>query len=153
MPNPAPVSRWSGRVQRTLVSTAIFMLLTGCAHHLTRSYAVDDVDFMRRAVEGSGPTREAMWKETQAAERTQNNQLRIAILQSVPDHSGADTAAAQRSLRNLLAQNPPPEIAAVARLRLSELRSSDQCSVEAQELRRRLAQVVNIERRFDAQGH
>ena len=154
MPNPAPASKWCGRVQRTLASTVIMMMmLAGCAHRFTRSYAVDDLDFLRRAVDGSPATREAMWKETQGAERTQNTQLRLAILQSVPDHPGSDNAAAQHNLRVLLAQNPPPEIAAIARLRLSEVRSSGQCEVETQELRRRLAQVVNIERRLDTQGH
>jgi hypothetical protein len=153
MPNPAPASRWSGRVRRTLASTAFVLLLAGCAHHAARSYAVEDLDFLHRAVDGNAATREAMWKETQAAERTPNTQLRLALLQSVPDHPGYDDAAAQRNLRSLLAQNPSPEITAVARTRLSELRYTDQCIGETQELRRRLAQVVNIERRLDTQGH
>jgi hypothetical protein len=130
------------------------MLLAGCAHRMTRSsYAVEDLDFLRHATEASATTREAMWRQAIAAERTPNNQLRIAIMQSVPEHPGSDSGAAQRGFRNLLAQDPPADIAAIARLRLSELRSTDQCTVEAQELRRRLAQVVNIERRLDAQGH
>jgi len=94
-----------------------------------------------------------MWRQTQAAERDQDTQLRLALLQSVPDHSGYDPGAAQRNLRNLLAQEPPSDLAAVARVRLDALRSTNQCVGENQELRRRLAEVVNIERQIDNRGH
>ncbi|HWY26199.1 MAG TPA: hypothetical protein VNX47_14840 [Nevskia sp.] len=119
----------------------------------TRPRAADDLDFLDRAVSSAPAAREAMWRETASAGHSQDTQLRLALLQSVPDHSGSDPAAAQRNLRNLLAQSPPQDLAAVARIRLDELRSSNQCVGETQELRRRLAEVVNIERNLDSRGH
>jgi hypothetical protein len=139
-------------------------VLGGCATpplYGPRATAADDLDFLDRAMNGGSATREAMWRDTAAGGRgTQEAQLRLALLQSVPDHSGSDPAAAQRALRALLAQAPPPDIAAVARVRLDELhahqddlKASSQCVGETQELRRRLAQVVNIERELDNHGH
>ena len=155
MPSLAPVSRWPGRVRRTAASCAVVItLLSGCAlEPLTRSRAADDLDFLDRAISSAPAAREAMWRETVAARHSQDTQLRLALLQSVPDHSGSDPAAAQRNLRSLLAQSPPQDLAAVARVRLDELRSSNQCVSETQELRRRLAQVINIERDLDSRGH
>jgi hypothetical protein len=113
------------------------------------------LEFLDRALTASASTREAMWRQTQAATRNQDTQLRLALMQSVPDHSGYDPAAAQRGLRGVLAQDPPADLAAVARVRLDELRSvsqANQCVGENQELRRRLAEVVNIERELDNRG-
>lgn len=153
MPNPEPVSRWPGRVRWTVASCLAVILLSGCAiDSLTaRSHAADDLEFLDRAMSSGPAAREAMWRETSAG-RGQEAQLRVALMQSVPNHSGSDPAAAQRNLRSLLAQNPPQDIAALARVRLDELRSSSQCVGETQELRHRLAQVVNIERDLDNRG-
>jgi len=147
-----------------LSCAALVGLLGGCATSPfsgPRATATDDLEFLDRALSGGSATREAMWHDTVAGGRgSQEAQLRLALLQSVPDHSGSDPAGAQRALRALLAQSPPPDIAAVARVRLDELRvrqddlrASNQCVGEAQELRRRLAQVVNIERELDNHGH
>lgn len=158
MPNLEPASPWPGRALRTGLSCAL-LLLGGCAAlqqqtgGFSSSRTENNLEFLSRAMDGTASTREAMWRETQSAERSQNTQLRLALLQSVPDSSAYDSAAAQRSLRALLAQNPPEDIAVVARVRLNELRSSTQCLGETQDLRRRLAQVVNIEREIDSRGH
>lgn len=151
-----PVSKWPGRARRTAASLAAITSLAGCSMQplqpITGSYAAGDLEFLDRALNSSPAVRDAMWHDTAAAEHTQNNQLRLALLQSVPDFSGYDPAAAQHSLRVLLTQNPPEEIAAVARVRLSEIKNSNQCIGETQELRRRLAQVVDIERQIDNRG-
>jgi hypothetical protein len=112
-------------------------------------YALDDLEFLARAMDGSTATREAMWREVQTAPHGPDNDLRLALLQSVPDHSGYDPVAAQRNLRALIAQDPPEHVSVLARVRLDELRSSSQCLGETQDLRRRLSQVVDIERQID----
>lgn len=158
MPSPEPASRWPGRARWIAASGALAAaaLLGGCASMqplVTRSRTADELEFLDRAMTSGPATREAMWRDTVAAGRGPETQLRLGLLQSVPDHSGSDPSAAQRSLRNLLAQNPPSDLAAVARVRLDELRATNQCVGETQELRRRLAQVVNIERDLDKRGH
>jgi hypothetical protein len=116
--------------------------------------STDELEFLDRALSGSPSMREALWHETLAGgARGQEAQLRLALLQSVPEHSGFDPAAAQRNLRALLAQGPPQDLAAVARVRLDELKAASQCVGETQALRRRLAQVVNIERDLDNRGN
>lgn len=152
MQHPEPVSSWRGRARLTAFSFGMAAALCGCTaiqRPVSNSRAVDDLEFLGRAMEGGGATREAMWKETSVAGHTQDTALRLALLQSIPDHSGYDPAAAQHNLRGLLAQNPPESIAALARVRLNDLRSSNQCVGETQDLRRRLSEVVDIERQLD----
>jgi hypothetical protein len=138
-----------------VLSCALLALLGGCATQpFSGGRATDNLEFLDRAMSGGPAAREAMWRDAVAGGRsTQEAQLRLALLQSVPDHSGADASAAQRNLRALLAQDPPPDLAAVARVRLDELKVTSQCVGETQELRRRLAQVVDIERQLDNRGH
>ena len=157
MQTPEPASRWPGLVRRTAARFAAITSLAGCSMQplqpITSPYvAAGDLEFLDRALNASPGGRETMLHDIQGAERTENNQLRLALLQSVPDYSGYDPGAAQRGLRALLAQNPPEDIAAVARVRLSEIKSNSQCVGETQELRRRLAQVVDIERQIDNKG-
>ncbi|MDB5973830.1 MAG: hypothetical protein JWR07_590 [Nevskia sp.] len=151
MPDPEPVSRWPGRARLTALSLGIALAIAGCATRPpANTRSVDDLEFFERAMDGSASLREAMWRETAAAGRNNPDAaLRLALLQSIPDHSSYDPAAAQHNLRALLAQNPPEHVAALARVRLSELRSSNQCLSETQELKRRLSQVVDIERQID----
>lgn len=118
----------------------------------------DDVQFLDRAIEAGPHTREAMWRAAQAnADRGPDGVLRLALLQSLPDHPGYDPAAAQRSLRALIAQGTPDNVVLVARWRLAELRNGMQCQganqdlqTENQELKRRLSRVVEIERQIDS---
>lgn len=149
MPNPVPASSWHGPVRRAMISLGAAVALAGCATQpFGGGHAADDLEFLSRALDSGSATREAMWREA-AAGRSQDGQLRLALMQSVPDHSGYDPAAAQRNLHAFLAQSPPADSAALARVRLNELRSSNQCIGETQELRRRLGQVVDIERQLD----
>lgn len=155
MPSPEPASSWPGRARRMALSGILAGVLGGCATLPPSGPArsTDELEFLDRALSGGPSTREALWRETLGAGRGQEAQLRLALLQSVPEHSGSDPVAAQRNLRALLAQSPPQDLAAVARVRLDELKAANQCVGETQELRRRLAQVVNIERELDNRGH
>ncbi len=90
--------------------------------------------------------REALWRATRNSDGSQDNELRIALMQSLPDHSGYDPAAARRRLQNLLAHEPQADVAGIARLRLAELKTADACSDEQTLLRQRLAKMVEIER-------
>ncbi len=152
MPNPGPVLRWHGHVRLVAISLALTLPLTGCLLQPGHGDdASDELLYLDRATNGSGLTREAMWKDVLAARRDRDSALHLALLQSVPDHPGYDPVAAQRAMRNLLAENPPERTAALLRLRLEQLRSNNQCLSETEDLRRRLAQVVDIERQID--GH
>jgi hypothetical protein len=157
MPILEHASSWPGLARLAALSCVTLTgLLGGCASQplFDRSRSTDELEFLDRALSGGPATREAMWRDTVAGgHASQEAQLRLALLESVPEHSGSDPAAAQRALRGLLAQSPPQDIAAVARLRLDELKSNNQCVGETQELRRRLAQVVNIERELDSRGN
>lgn len=126
-------------------------LQTGCALGPVNPVSpVDELEFLGRAEDGSPSEYAAMWKETLAAPRSQERSLRIALLQSVPGHAGYDPAEAQRKLRSLIAQSPPAGMAAVARMRLDELNSREQCMAQTHELQHQLAKVVDIERQIDA---
>ncbi|MBL6750934.1 MAG: hypothetical protein ISP90_10455 [Nevskia sp.] len=125
-------------------------LCAGCATAPQRvPDALAETEFLGRAMEQSPAAREATWRATLAGRPGIETSLRVALLQSVPEHSGYDPAAAQRGLRALLAQNPPEDVAAVARVRLGELRLRSQCENESLELRRRLSKVAQIERDLD----
>lgn len=72
--------------------------------------------------------------------------LRVALLQSVPGYNGSNRSAAEIRL-NALAQNAPPEIAAVAKARLNELRRGAECQSEVRVLKDRVEKLVDIERK------
>lgn len=155
MQHPERASSCPGHARMTwrsgLPGLAAALLLAGCAgvRPMTNTRAIDQLEFLARADEATPAAREALWKEAQAGSRDADNRLRIALLQSLPEHSGYDPVAAQRGLRALLAQDPADEISALARVRLTELREDGQCASENQGLRKRLAQVVDIERQID----
>jgi hypothetical protein len=76
--------------------------------------------------------------------------LRVALLQSVPHHSGYDPARAREQLDALASRSPASrDVAMVARLRLAEMGETAACRSEATELRARLSRVVDIERRLN----
>lgn len=130
------------------------MLLAGCAALFPRQYAAaDHLDFLVQALAADARGREVLWHAVSAAEPTDDAQLRVALLQSVPDHSGYDPAAARARLDALASRRPASrDVAMVARLRLAELGETAECRSEATELRQRLSRVVDIERRLNP-GH
>lgn len=115
------------------------------------------LDFLLSAQAADGPSREALWQQVRNGQRGEPvADLRIALIQSLEGHSGYDSAAAERRLRALRAGKPAPAIDAVARLRLTELQDQRQYRLQAENasrelsnLRSRLAQLVDIERRLD----
>jgi hypothetical protein len=127
------------------------LALAGCASWSSRSYtALDHLAFLNQALEADARARETLWRDQAGAAPSEHQQLRVALLQSLPHHSGYDAAAARAQLDALAARNPGSrDVAAVARLRLAELGESAECRSEATELRARLARVVDIERRMN----
>lgn len=132
------------------------VLSTACSAWHPRGDARDQLDLLTRALAADAPAREAMWRAAPAAQGPAGAQLGRALLQSVPGHSGSDPAAAEKSLQAILERDPPADVAAVARLRLAqlrtELRGAADCRQEVAALRQRLAQVVDIERNLNSNG-
>ncbi|MDB5985995.1 MAG: hypothetical protein JWR16_1048 [Nevskia sp.] len=87
-----------------------------------------------------------MWRHARKGDGSRESELRIAVMQSLPGHTGYDAPAARRHLQALRAASPPDEIAAVAQLRLAEMHTDDALRDENQSLRQRLSQLVDIER-------
>lgn len=127
------------------------MLLAGCAAWFPGEYTTTDhLGFLAEALATDARGRETLWRSMEGAGSSDDARLRVALLQSLPDHSGYDPAAARARLDALAARNPAsPEVAAIARLRLAQMGETAECRNEANELRQRLARVVDIERRLN----
>jgi hypothetical protein len=148
MPALVRVSAWSGLL--------LLCSLAGCASMEPMSWRLpiggpgpEPVEFLAEALAASPPAREAMWQSLRAADPGVDQKLRMALMQSVPEHSGYNRGAAQKRLRKLLSGQLSPGQRAVAQVRLNELDSASQCQVEVQSLRQRMAAVVEIERRLN----
>jgi len=148
MPALARVSAWSGLL--------LLCSLSGCASMEPMSWRLpiggpgpEPVEFLADVLAASPSRRESLWQELRTADPGTDQKLRVALMQSVPDHSGYNRAAAQKRLRKLLSQHLSPGQRAAAQVRLSELDSASQCQVEVQSLRQRMAAVVEIERRLN----
>lgn len=126
-------------------------LLGGCAAWSSRHYsAVDHIEFLSQALQADPRGREALWRSLTGDDRSDDAELRVALMQSVPAHSGYDVAASRARLGALAAKNPASlEVASVARLRLSQLDEGNECRDEVAQLKQRLARVVEIERRLN----
>ncbi len=147
MPALARASAWSG----------LFLLLSlaGCASMEPISWRLpiggpgpEPVEYLAQALAASPPQREAMWQALRSDDPGTEQKLRVALMQSVPEHSGYNRGVAQRRLRKLLSQSLSSGQRAAASVRLHELDSATQCQVEVQDLRQRMAAVVDIERRL-----
>ena len=127
------------------------VLLGGCAAWSSLRYsAVDHIEFLAQALQADAHTRDVMWRALGEPERSDDWELRAALMQSVPGHSGHDAQAARARLDALAAKNPASlEVASVARLRLSQLDEGTECRDEVAQLKQRLARVVDIERRLN----
>lgn len=123
----------------------------GCASWSSRHLsAVDHIAFLSQALQSDPKGRELMWRELSVDERSDDAELRSALLQSVPGHSGTDLTVARQRLDALAVKNPASlEVASLARLRLAQLTENSQCRDEVAELKQRLARVVDIERRLN----
>ena len=90
-----------------------------------------------------------MWQDIKGGEdHSSVTELKRALLQSYPDHSGFDLVAGRRRLQALV-RSGPPDVALVAKLRLAEMSQSLQCMADVLDLRRRLAEITDIERQLN----
>jgi hypothetical protein len=143
-------SGWSGRARRAAWSLALSAALAGCASWSERLTAVDHVDFLVQALESDGRGREQLWRDYASGDGSDDAQLRAALLQSLPDHSGYDPIQARSRLDALAVKRPGSvNVASVARLRLAQMHGDGDCRREVSELKQRLARVVDIERRLN----
>lgn len=143
----ARASAWSGLL--------LLLSLGGCATMEAPSWRLpiggpgpEPVEFLAEAIKAGPQGREAMWQALRGADPGRDQKLRIALLQSLPDHSGYNRVAAQRNLRKLLAGSLSSGQRAAASVRLHELESATACQVEVKSLRQRMAAVVEIERKL-----
>jgi len=148
-----PYSGWSGRVRLAAWLLTLSALLEGCSAWSSRLTAVDHLEFLTQALEADGRARELLWRQYDVNDDSDDAQLRAALLQSLPDHSGYDPVAARARLDALAAKQPgSTDVASVARLRLAQLGDDNDCRREVAELKQRLARVVDIERRLNNPG-
>ncbi|HUR41995.1 MAG TPA: hypothetical protein VM240_12600 [Verrucomicrobiae bacterium] len=131
------------------------VLLSGCTTmptpvHVHRGADTGShLEYLARAMNTPASQREAIWqaavKEPTSAEAT----LHRALLRTVSGHSGYDLIAAETELQQVLATSPSIDIAPVARARLEDVRAINACRQEADGLKKRLAQVADMEKRLD----
>lgn len=154
MPIPEHGSAWCGPARPAGPALACVLALSllagGCAAWPRGGPAADTLAFLSQALEADARAREIMWKDFGALRDTPDAEVRAAVLQSLPGHSGYDLPAARQRLEALGASGATPaDTARVARLRLAELGEVAECRAETAELRQRLARVVDIERRLN----
>lgn len=126
------------------------MLLSGCASLWPHAREPDPLAYLTQALAADARGREALWRGVDAADDSAAARLRLALLQSLPHHSGHDPVAARERLDALASgASAPPDVTAVARLRLAGMDEVAECRNEASELRQRLGRVVDIERRLN----
>ena len=112
--------------------------------------ALDEIQYLTIALEADPGAREALWKTAGTAGKSDEAELRVALLQSVPGHSGYDPVAAHDSLERIAARPAAPEaITTVARLRLAQVDQDAAMAAEITQLKQRLARVVEIEKRMN----
>ena len=146
-------SGWCGRVRLATCLLALSALLEGCSAWSARPTAGDPLAFLTQALEADGRAREQLWRQTDESDASDDAQLRAALLQSLPHHSGYDLVAAHARLEALAAKQPDRAgVAGVARLRLAQLSDDSECRREVAQLKQRLARVVDIERRLNNPG-
>ena len=149
-------SSLSGPVRSRLSALAgagLLLALTGCASAPLRVErgpgAAEHLDYLVRALAAEPAQREQIWQVAQQEGGGDVAALHRALLRSVAGHGGYDPAAAESELQALLAKKPNDEIAAVARVRLEDLRVANACRREVENLKRRLSKVADIEKRLD----
>ena len=123
--------------------------MNACAYlPATPDSARPQIDFIAKMTSATPAAREAQWQNL----RTDNDSsdsaaLRFALMQSIPDHSGYDPVSARRRLKAFLDHQPNADLAAVARMRSEQIDSGNSCHDEVSALRKRMALMVEIERR------
>lgn len=106
------------------------------------------MEFLTIALSADASGRETLFRSASTAGKSDDSELRLALLRSVPGHSGYDPVAARSQLNSLASRaGVTPEIAAVARLRLAQGDQEAAQAAEIAQLKQRLARVVEIEKR------
>ena len=124
--------------------------LTGCA--VADSLGIkheEPASFVVEAMRASPVQRERLWKRHRSESRSEFGLLRIAVLESLPSHSGYNPDQADRDLRKLANLASDGEIRSIAQLRRIELDSQQDCLKNQAALQSRLDQIVDIERKLD----
>lgn len=126
-------------------------LLGGCAAWSSRHYsALDHIEFLTQALQSDARGRDTLWRNLVNGDGSDDSELRVALMQSVPGHAGYNIVEARARLDALAAKSPASlEVASIARFRLTHLNEGSQCRDEVAELKQRLARVVDIERRMN----
>lgn len=131
------------------------MLSTACAttaFNPLLSQTESPVEYLATAMTTTPAKRETMWRAARR-DKGQDGELHQALMQSVPGHSGHNPELARKRLQAYAGRTPSTEGAALARLRVAELKAEAQCSADAQNLQQRLDKIVDIERTLDSNGH
>jgi len=153
MPSRERCSGWCGHVRLAAWLLALSALLGGCASWSSRPTATDHLEFLTQALAADRRAREELWRQVESADGSDDAQLRSALLQSLPGHSGYDLATARTRLDVLAVKQPgSADVASVARLRVAQLNDDSDCHREVAALKQRLARVVDIERRLNNPG-
>ena len=132
-------------------------MLTACAStpafNLLRSDAQSSVEYLASAMTASSERRETMWRDARRDKHSADADFRRALMQSVPGHSGHDPDKARKRLQAYAQGSASSENAALARLRVAELKTEAQCNASAEALQQRLDKIVEIERTLDNDGY
>lgn len=132
---------------------SVALCLSACIHGPLAGWratytATTELEFLVGAINADPMEREALWDQSvqRSEDGDEQQALRMALLASLPGHSGHAPGRAERRLREIRDSSNTPGIAAIAALRLSDLRVRRECEDTISELEERLSQIANIER-------
>lgn len=131
------------------------MLASGCSTLNFRSPLEPQetpLAFMARAAAASPAMRESIWRSLRSPNTDPDYATKLALMQSLPSHSGYDPATAQRRLRAITAREPQTQAGLLARIRVAEIGERGAREAEISDLQQRLAKIVDIERSLDRDG-
>lgn len=131
-----------------MLATSVCALGLGACAHLPMPQLQSEhgaLAFWDRAVQAGTSERNAMWRQAQTPDKA----WQIALLQSLPDYNRYDPAAARSGLKKALTESRWDDVAAVARIRLADMKSDRVCEERVSEFERRLNEVIAIEKRLD----
>lgn len=112
--------------------------------------ATTEVEYLAGAVAATPMERERLWREAVTADRgDEQSLLRLALLRSLSGHSGHAPGTAHRDLSALRASSSTPGIAAIASIRLAQMRAAAECEQHVEVLEQRLSRIADIERELE----
>ena len=122
----------------------ISLELSGCAWHGTRPTPQMQESALDAVISAPRDEREALWARLR---EQSGDALALAMLRSMPGHSGHAPSLAREALTELL-ESPSLKLAdqRLIRLRLSDLQREMYLEAELQRIGRRLKSLIEIER-------